>query len=471
MAIIDLEKIGRAPKRVHGKPWKKWQTVWRDENQKRRTKNFATKKEAQEHERKQLAQRDHILTGKTPPAQTQTTTLDQLHTSHMNHLRAYGGRAGDGIRPSTESDYELTYTNWIKPALGRLTLNQLTPQRITQWRDTMTNPQNQPPTPRTRTIAIKQLSRTIGYALDEGLLTKSPIPTRAGKIIGAHKPTKKKQHIYLDERQALRLMAHATITDTKTSLVITLMLTTGIRFGEAAALTTNDFNPDTGDITITKGYSEGGGRLHLQQTKSGQHRIVRVTGWVKTLLEQHTAQLPQNHLLFTSQQGTPLRLNNWRKRNFYPIVDEVRNTIANLQHELGVHEYRQGYAYYGPKTHAAHTNHINTTTAHEDLTLPTTTTGPLAARQQLAQHTINSELRIGDKDFPRLTPHDLRHTAVSIAHNKGASVKALQAIAGHASAQLTMDTYAGLFDREREEVGQALASALMPPTIHDALNQ
>lgn len=51
-----------------------------------------------------------------------------------------------------------------------------------------------------------------------------------------------------------------------------------------------------------------------------------------------------------------------------------------------------------------------------------------------------------DKEFPSPTFHDLRHTAVSLAISAGSNVKVVQRIAGHSSATLTLDTYAGLFD-------------------------
>ena len=47
---------------------------------------------------------------------------------------------------------------------------------------------------------------------------------------------------------------------------------------------------------------------------------------------------------------------------------------------------------------------------------------------------------------PRVTPHDLRHTAASLAVSAGANVKAVQRMLGHASAAMTLDVYADLFD-------------------------
>jgi len=44
------------------------------------------------------------------------------------------------------------------------------------------------------------------------------------------------------------------------------------------------------------------------------------------------------------------------------------------------------------------------------------------------------------KAFPTVAPHDLRHTAASLAISAGANVKAVQTMLGHASAELTLDT-------------------------------
>jgi integrase len=60
---------------------------------------------------------------------------------------------------------------------------------------------------------------------------------------------------------------------------------------------------------------------------------------------------------------------------------------------------------------------------------------------------------------PRVTPHDLRHSAASLAVSAGANVKAVQKMLGHASAAMTLDTYADLFDDDLEAVATALDRA------------
>ena len=58
-----------------------------------------------------------------------------------------------------------------------------------------------------------------------------------------------------------------------------------------------------------------------------------------------------------------------------------------------------------------------------------------------------------------LTPHDLRHTAASLAVAAGANVKAVQRMLGHESAALTLDVYADLFDDDLDTVASALDRA------------
>ncbi|CPU91834.1 phage integrase [Mycobacteroides abscessus] len=65
-----------------------------------------------------------------------------------------------------------------------------------------------------------------------------------------------------------------------------------------------------------------------------------------------------------------------------------------------------------------------------------------------------------DETFPTITPHDLRHTAASLAISAGANVKAVQRMLGHARASMTLDTYADLFDADLDEVAGALDDAI-----------
>ena len=60
---------------------------------------------------------------------------------------------------------------------------------------------------------------------------------------------------------------------------------------------------------------------------------------------------------------------------------------------------------------------------------------------------------------PRLHPHELRHTAASLAIASGADVKVVQQMLGHASAVMTLDQYGHLFGDRLDEVADRMASA------------
>lgn len=62
-----------------------------------------------------------------------------------------------------------------------------------------------------------------------------------------------------------------------------------------------------------------------------------------------------------------------------------------------------------------------------------------------------------------LTPHELRHTAASLAIASGATVKSVRRMLGHASAAMTLDVYAGLFDDDLDAVAERLDAAHVPP--------
>jgi integrase len=88
--------------------------------------------------------------------------------------------------------------------------------------------------------------------------------------------------------------------------------------------------------------------------------------------------------------------------------------------------------------------------------------GPPASKQSWLSGAV---ARCGKSDpaFPRVKAHALRHTAASLAINAGANPKVVQRMLGHASAAITLDVYADLFDSNlssvAENVGKRVATA------------
>lgn len=67
---------------------------------------------------------------------------------------------------------------------------------------------------------------------------------------------------------------------------------------------------------------------------------------------------------------------------------------------------------------------------------------------------------LDDAGLPHMVPHDLRHTAASIAVSSGANVKVLQHILGHKQAAMTLDTYADLFEADLDTLASSIDDSM-----------
>ncbi|MFE5790679.1 tyrosine-type recombinase/integrase [Rhodococcus erythropolis] len=62
---------------------------------------------------------------------------------------------------------------------------------------------------------------------------------------------------------------------------------------------------------------------------------------------------------------------------------------------------------------------------------------------------------------PAITPHDLRHSAASIAIAAGANLKGVQTMLGHKTATMTLDLYGHLFDDHLDDVASKIDAAVL----------
>lgn len=90
----------------------------------------------------------------------------------------------------------------------------------------------------------------------------------------------------------------------------------------------------------------------------------------------------------------------------------------------------------------------------EDLVFPAPLGGPLRPHTWIKSFFKPAVRAAGLPEDLRL--YDLRHTAASLMIREGASVKAVQAQLGHATASITLDTYGHLFPDELDQVAERL---------------
>ena len=452
MAVTDLRDIGRWEP---GSKARRYEVDWRDAKGKRNRKRFKLKADAVAFD----AEVRLDLGGVRSRSKASAKTVDEAFREWIAWLRVHGGRSNDGASPSTIGGYESIHAQWVAPSLGPIRLGRLDRETVQEWRTSMTSKSGRTPSPRQRATADDQLVRLFNWCIDQEFISDNPAKTRSGARAPRPKVRKTKTHTYLDSRQVWRLAAHA--PDETTRNIVLTMASTGLRFGEVAALTAGDFDPESGELRVRRSYAMDRGKMYLSRTKSHEERTVKVDGGVKALLRDRASSLTPDDLLFTTLTGRPINRDNWADRKFARAAKAASTAVFRLQESLGVKEFRGRHAWYGPRTAEA----VEGARAF-------TSFGVIGYGERQFDMALNIigevaehiDLREGDMDFPTPTPHDMRHTAASIAIRSGASVKAVQAMLGHASAKVTLDTYAGLFPDEQAAVASAMAEALSMPS-------
>lgn len=294
------------------------------------------------------------------------------------------------------------------------------------------------------------LSMILEDAVRDGRLAKNP-------AAGVPLPrTSRKARVYLTHQQVAALAS----ASGEFRLVVLFLAYTGLRWGEMAALRAGRVDLLRRRVEVVENVVDVGGRLEWGTPKTYESRSVPFPRFLSGPLTQAVAGKSADDLLFTGANGGTLRHNVVRRRHFAPAVAVAGTAVRELQTALLLPEgARDGV--YSMTTESA----VRAFQAFSGLD----TTGRADAPTWIALADSRSEDRLrafahvelapGARDFPRLTPHDLRHTAASLAVSAGANVKAVQRMLGHASAAMTLDTYADLFDDDLDTVADALDAA------------
>jgi integrase len=102
----------------------------------------------------------------------------------------------------------------------------------------------------------------------------------------------------------------------------------------------------------------------------------------------------------------------------------------------------------------------------EELFFTATKGGPL--RSQVFQRAVLTRAA-ASAGLDHFHPHELRHTAASLAIASGADIKVVQQMLGHKSATMTLDLYGHLFEHRLDEVATATDAARSRGLLADSL--
>lgn len=393
-------------------------------------------------------------------------------------------RASRKTSPRTAEAERERFDSLIAPTFGRTPLRQLDYAEISRWSATMTGKRTgEVASQARRRDATRLLVQILDAAVDARRLRHNPARTPSGKVPYLPRASRSKAHRYLSAEQ-LRRVADATSTEQARTLVLLTGLT-GLRWGEVSALRVEDVDLLRGRLAVRRAYTRlDDGSLLLGDTKTHAHREVPLGATLRELLRAQLAGKNKADLLFATNSGQPLRRESFGRNAFDPAVRAAGGAVSALQKLLefdaavvsGVYDRRTaeavtaaqgllGLAATGVCTPETWQGLAQLDRENRD---GMSRAGKISRTRQLATLS-RTTLAPGAEDFDRLTLHDLRHTAASLAVASGATVKAVQTMLGHESATLTLDTYAGLFESDLDHLGESMSSAFEASAAHYTL--
>lgn len=206
----------------------------------------------------------------------------------------------------------------------------------------------------------------------------------------------RKEHVYLTHEQL-----HTLAAASKRPTLVLVLGYTGLRWGEAVGLRVRDVDLVRGRLNVDRNAVEVGAVIEVGTPKSHKRRTVPFPAFLGPLLVDQCQGKGNDDLVFPGPSGGFLRR---------PKLSEAVSDGTDGRKRSG-----NGHSWFSSALNAAGLEHM--------------------------------------------TLHDLRHTAASLAVAAGANVKAVQRMLGHASAAMTLDVYADLFDDDLDAVGTALDDA------------
>ena len=293
------------------------------------------------------------------------------------------------LRLSTFTLYEGAARNWITPRIGEHKIDEINPQVAEAlYRDLQASGLSA----RSARLAHTVLKLALSKAVDWDVLSSSGLDRK----VELPKLNSRREDPWSPEEARSFLAA---TEHTRLWPLWVLLLTTGLRRGEALGLAWSHIDFDEGRVVIARSLvaSAEGPRIELPKTSAGRRVVPLVPAATSALALQRDLQAldkdalstwPDNDFVFTTQVGTPY---------------DPRNVSR----------------YFTNACAASHMRHI------------------------------------------RL--HDLRHSVATMALTSGTHPKLVQELLGHANIQVTLDTYSHVIGGMSRQAADDVAGVLFGP--------
>lgn len=275
-----------------------WLVDYRDQSGKRRAKQFARKKEAEEYADRA---RTEVRQG------THTHDRDSITVAIAADLWIAAAEA-ERLERSTTKRYRELAEIYIKPRFGELKLTALTKPKVQDFRLELLQTKS-------RAMAakvVRALSAILGNAMEIGAINQNVAASvKVGKL------KRESEKIVVPERADLKALI-AVASDTERPFILTA-ITTGLRSSELRGLRWQDIDLAVGTITVSQ-RTDQWGVIGSPKSEAGKRTIPIPPELVSELkrwkLRSKTSRLG---LVFPSSTGTPMRHNNMLRRMYFPL--------------------------------------------------------------------------------------------------------------------------------------------------------
>ena len=198
------------------------------------------------------------------------------------------------------------------------------PKRPKQWKTLA---------PRTQRDALDVFARVLDFGVRAGLLPRNPAR-------GIDRPKIEAPRIRsLSAEEARSLLGKARETAEPWVEAAVALGLCGLRLGETFGLTWGDVDLRAGRLRVRQAVAElqdGTRQIGPLKTKSAR-RELPLPVWASSALERHRASLGASphpsRLVFLTEAGTPIRMSNFRRRGFEPLVERA-GLLAMTYHAL-----------------------------------------------------------------------------------------------------------------------------------------
>lgn len=164
-------------------------------------------------------------------------------------IDAYAGRTAHGLRESTRREYRRVIEVRAIPFFGRLRLSEIDGRDVARY---VAHVADSGVSRDTTRLALAPVRALFGTAFEQGLVR---VNVAAGvRIPASTAPPREDRPKALTEKQLGEVIANA---DTRYRLLIWLLADTGLRVGEAVALTWNDVHLEPQRLSVRRRYYRG----------------------------------------------------------------------------------------------------------------------------------------------------------------------------------------------------------------------